>query len=44
MAEQAKEVLKSAGGKEQQEETTEDNRQRLNDLYQKQVTSTPPAR
>ena len=37
VTEQAKEVLKS-GDKEQQEETTEDNRQRLNELYQKQVT------
>ena len=35
--EQAKEVLKSAGGKEQEGETADDNRERLNDLYQKQA-------
>ena len=36
--EQAKEVLKlSTGGKQEVDETTVDNRQRLNDLYQKQV-------
>ncbi len=35
--EQAKEVLKSAGGKQQEGETADDNREKLNDLYRKQV-------
>ncbi|MGA2253586.1 MAG: autotransporter-associated beta strand repeat-containing protein [Thermoguttaceae bacterium] len=37
VTELAKDVLKSAGGKEQEAETAVDNRERLNDLYQKQV-------
>jgi autotransporter-associated beta strand protein len=38
VTQQANDVLKSAGGEVQEGETTVDNRQRLNALYEKQVT------